>query len=200
MDVMVNDMTIDNQEKGAQEITPIARLAVSIRRERERLNLSVTELAKRAGLAKSTLSQLETGIGNPSLETLWALAMALDIQVSQLIGQPRQHVQVIRANEGAATYSEQANYAATLLAACPAGAQRDIYRLKVQPGEARVSQPHRPGTVEHVILSSGRARIGPVTQPVELSAGDYISYSADVPHLFDALEANTSAVMLIEHG
>lgn len=200
MGVMVNDMTIDNQEKGAQEITPIARLAVSIRRERERLNLSVTELAKRAGLAKSTLSQLETGIGNPSLETLWALAMALDIQVSQLIGQPRQHVQVIRANEGAATYSEQANYAATLLAACPAGAQRDIYRLKVQPGEARVSQPHRPGTVEHVILSSGRARIGPVTQPVELSAGDYISYSADVPHLFDALEADTSAVMLIEHG
>ncbi|MBA0213123.1 helix-turn-helix transcriptional regulator [Pectobacterium brasiliense] len=200
MNVMVNDMTIDNQEKGAQEITPIARLAVSIRRERERLNLSVTELAKRAGLAKSTLSQLETGIGNPSLETLWALAMALDVQVSQLIGQPRQHVQVIRANEGAATYSEQANYAATLLAACPAGAQRDIYRLKVQPGEARVSQPHRPGTVEHVILSSGRARIGPVTQPVELSAGDYISYSADVPHLFDALEADTSAVMLIEHG
>ncbi|UPY95857.1 XRE family transcriptional regulator [Pectobacterium sp. 21LCBS03] len=200
MDVMVNDMAIDNQEKGAQEITPIARLAVSIRRERERLNLSVTELAKRAGLAKSTLSQLETGIGNPSLETLWALAMALDVQVSQLIGQPRQHVQVIRANEGAATYSEQANYAATLLAACPAGAQRDIYRLKVQPGEARISQPHRPGTVEHVILSSGRARIGPVTQPVELSAGDYISYSADVPHLFDALEADTSAVMLIEHG
>ncbi|MFJ5465513.1 helix-turn-helix domain-containing protein [Pectobacterium sp. CHL-2024] len=197
---MVNDMTIDNQEKGAQEITPIARLAVSIRRERERLNLSVTELAKRARLAKSTLSQLETGIGNPSLETLWALAMALDVQVSQLIGQPRQHVQVIRANEGAATYSEQANYAATLLAACPAGAQRDIYRLKVQPGEARVSQPHRPRTIEHVILSSGRARIGPVTQPVELNAGDYISYSADVPHLFDALEANTSAVMLIEHG
>lgn len=51
-----------------------------------------------------------------------------------------------------------------------------------------------------MILSSGRARIGPVTQPVELSEGDYISYSADVPHLFDALEADTSAVMLIEHG
>ncbi|WP_433915804.1 helix-turn-helix domain-containing protein [Pectobacterium aroidearum] len=197
---MVNDMTIDNQENGAQAITPIARLAVAIRRERERLNLSVTELAKRAGLAKSTLSQLETGIGNPSLETLWALAMALDVQVSQLIGQSRQHVQVIRANEGVATYSEQANYAATLLAACPAGAQRDIYRLNVQPGEARVSQPHRSGTIEHVILSSGRARIGPVAQPVELSAGDYISYSADVPHLFDALEADTSAVMLIEQG
>ncbi|EMF5056428.1 helix-turn-helix transcriptional regulator, partial [Serratia marcescens] len=42
-----------------QNITPIGLLSAAIRRERERLNLSVTELAKRAGIAKSTLSQLE---------------------------------------------------------------------------------------------------------------------------------------------
>ncbi|MDU3936443.1 MAG: helix-turn-helix transcriptional regulator, partial [Serratia liquefaciens] len=62
--------------------TPIGLLSAAIRRERERLGLSVTELARRAGIAKSTLSQLETGSGNPSLETLWALAMALDVPVS----------------------------------------------------------------------------------------------------------------------
>ena len=49
-----------------QNITPIGLLSAAIRRERERLNLSVTELAKRAGIAKSTLSQLEAGSGNPS--------------------------------------------------------------------------------------------------------------------------------------
>lgn len=48
-----------------QNITPIGLLSAAIRRERERLNLSVTELAKRAGIAKSTLSQLEAGSGNP---------------------------------------------------------------------------------------------------------------------------------------
>jgi len=180
--------------------TPIGLLSAAIRRERERLGLSVTELARRAGIAKSTLSQLETGSGNPSLETLWSLAMALDVPVSRLISQPRQHVQVIRANEGVTTISEQANYAATLLATCPPGAQRDIYRLRVQPGETRVSRPHMPGTIEHVIISSGRARIGPTEQPVELSAGDYISYSADREHIFEALEADTTAVMLIEQG
>ncbi|WP_323098049.1 XRE family transcriptional regulator, partial [Serratia marcescens] len=154
-----------------QNITPIGLLSAAIRRERERLNLSVTELAKRAGIAKSTLSQLEAGSGNPSLETLWALAMALDVPVSRLISQPSRQVQVIRAHEGTAAVSEQGNYAATLLATCPPGAQRDIYRLRVQPGEVKLSRPHPPGTVEHVIISSGRARLGPADQPLELSAG-----------------------------
>lgn len=180
--------------------SPILLLAQAIRRERERLGLSVTELGKRASLAKSTLSQLEAGVGNPSLETLWALANALQVPVSRLMGQPRQHVQVIRANEGAASQSEQAHYAATLLAACPAGAQRDLYRVKVQPGEPRQSKAHPPGTLEHVIICHGRARVGPEDQTVILEAGDYMSYSADGPHLFEALQADTLAVMLIEHA
>lgn len=180
--------------------SPISLLAQALRRERERLALTVTELAKRAGIAKSTLSQLESGVGNPGLETLWSLAMALDVPVSRLIAQPRQQVQVIRAGEGTPLVSGQANYAATLLAASPAGAQRDIYRLLVQPGEPRLSPPHQPGTLEHVILASGRARVGPAEGWVELNAGDYISYSADCPHIFEALEENTTAVMLIDLG
>ncbi|MGL1180837.1 helix-turn-helix domain-containing protein, partial [Vibrio parahaemolyticus] len=50
------------------------RIATTLRRERERRDLSVSELARRAGVAKATVSQLENGGGNPSVETLWALA------------------------------------------------------------------------------------------------------------------------------
>ncbi len=178
---------------------PIDLLAAALRRERERLGLSVSELAKRARIAKSTLSQLEAGSGNPSLETLWALATALGVQVTRLIAEPRSQVHVIRAGEGVVLASEQANYAATLLAVCPAGLQRDLYRLSVQPGAPRTSQSHLPGTVEHVVLCSGRARLGPVGQLVELAPGDYACYAADAAHVFEALEADTTAVMLIEH-
>ena len=47
-------------------------------------------------------------------------------------------MQVIRAHEGVAAVSEQGNYAATLLAACPA-ARSVMYRVRAQPGEARLS-------------------------------------------------------------
>jgi transcriptional regulator with XRE-family HTH domain len=177
----------------------ISQIAASIRRERDRTGLSLTELAKRAGIAKSTLSQLESGVGNPSVETLWALGVALGVPFSRLVDQPRPAVRVIRSGEGPVTYSERASYAATLLASCPPYARRDIYRIEVQPGEPRLSEPHNPGATEHVVLSTGRALIGPAGEPADLGPGDYIVYPGDAPHIFKALEPDTTAVLIMEH-
>lgn len=178
---------------------PIEVIAASLQRERQRAGLSLAEVARRAGVAKSTLSQLESGAGNPSVETLWALGVALDVPFSRLVDPPRPSVQVIRAGEGPAVASEQANYVATLLASSPPHARRDIYLITTQPGSARESDPHMPGVVEHVVLSSGRAEVGIIEDPVELAPGDYIAYPGDVKHVFRALEPNTVAVLVSEH-
>jgi transcriptional regulator with XRE-family HTH domain len=174
-------------------------IAASLRRERTRAGLSLTELARRAGIAKSTLSQLESAVGNPSVETLWALGVALGVPFSRLVDPPRSKVLVIRAGEGPVIHSERADYTVTLLASCPPGARRDIFRLLVQPGEPKVSDPHMPGTMEHVIVSTGRAQVGPVEDPAELGPGDYVAYPGDVPHVFRALEPDTTGVIVMEH-
>jgi transcriptional regulator with XRE-family HTH domain len=199
MDVWSEHVGNGSQAEGAGPPALISLIAASIRRERDRAGLSLTELARRAGIAKSTLSQLESGVGNPSVETLWALGVALGVPFSRLVDQPRPAVRVIRSGEGPVTYSERANYAATLLASCPPHARRDIYRIQVQPGEPRLSEPHNPGATEHVVLSTGRALVGPVGQPADLGPGDYISYPGDAPHIFKALEPGTAAVMIMEH-
>jgi transcriptional regulator with XRE-family HTH domain len=199
MDVWSEHVGKGSQTEGAGSPALISLIAASIRRERDRAGLSLTELARRAGIAKSTLSQLESGVGNPSVETLWALGVALGVPFSRLVDQPRPAVRVIRSGEGPVTYSERANYAATLLASCPPHARRDIYRIQVQPGEPRLSEPHNPGATEHVVLSTGRALVGPVGQPADLGPGDYISYPGDAPHIFKALEPDTAAVMIMEH-
>ncbi|MGW1889251.1 helix-turn-helix domain-containing protein [Streptomyces sp. NPDC002004] len=179
---------------------PLDRIAAALRRERTRAGLSLSELAKRAGIAKSTLSQLESGAGNPSLETMWALSVALGVTFSVLVEPPRPAVQVIRAGEGPAVPSERAEYTATLLSASPPGARRDVYFLNVEPGTVRESEPHLPGTVEHLVVASGRVETGPRDAPVELGPGDYISYPGDVPHVCRALEAGTTCVMIVQHG
>ncbi|MGW6374619.1 helix-turn-helix domain-containing protein [Rhodococcus sp. NPDC055112] len=178
---------------------PLDVIAASLRQERERAGLSLTEVARRAGVAKSTLSQLESGSGNPSVETLWALCVALDIQFSRLIDPPRPRVRVIRADEGPAVHSDRSDYQATLVASCPPNARRDIYRLSIEPGPAREAEPHPPGVVEHVVLSAGRALVGLAGSPVELGPGDYISYPGDAAHVFQALEPGTRAVLVSEH-
>jgi len=188
-------LVVSGHPRGA----PLDVIAFSLRRERARTGLSLSELAKRAGIAKSTLSQLESASGNPSVETLWALSTALDVPFSRLVEPSRPKVQVIRAGEGPAIFSERANYVATLLASCPPNARRDIYLITAEPGSARESDPHMPGVVEHVVLCSGRARIGLTDEPVELAPGDYVAYPGDIEHVFEALEPGTAAVMVSEH-
>ena len=177
----------------------VALVSLSLRRERARTGLSLTELAKRAGIAKSTLSQLENGTGNPSLETLWALGTALGVPLSRLIDPPSRDVQVIRAGEGVVMHAERDPYEAAMLASCPPGARRDIYRVGAEPGAGHLASPHTAGTIEHVILGSGRVLAGPVGDAVELGPGDYLRYPGDIPHVFDALEPGTLGVIIMEH-
>jgi transcriptional regulator with XRE-family HTH domain len=198
--VKTNNLTVAaNTGSLVNRPAPLEVISTSLRRERARVGLSLSELAKRASVAKSTLSQLESGSGNPSVETLWALAVALDIPLSRLVDPPTARVLVIRAGEGPAIYSERAHYTATLLASCPPGARRDLYHVALEPGAARESQPHMAGTVEHLVVSAGKLLAGPTDDPVELGVGDYLSYPGDVPHTCRALEPGSTGIMLMEH-
>lgn len=174
------------------------RIARTLKREREARALSVSELARRAGVSKATVSQLESGSGNPSVETLWALGVALDVPFAVLVDQQANAPTLIRADDLAGVPSAAAAYSASLLSASPPGARRDVYLIQAEPGEPRRSDPHHTGTTEHVVLISGQAQIGPVGDAVLLNPGDYLSYAGDTSHVFEATKPGTSAVLISE--
>lgn len=174
----------------------VGRLAAAVRAERDRAGLSLSELARRAGLSKSTLSQLEAGKGNPGVETVWSLATVLGVPFSALIDPPQPERALVRAGAGDPTRSDLADYSALVLSHSPPNVRRDLYRIDAEPGAVKVSAPHASGTVEHVVLITGRARAGAQDDPTELGPGDYLRYPGDVDHVFEALEAGTSAVMV----
>lgn len=178
---------------------PLDVIADALRRERERHGISLAELARRAGVAKSTLSQLEAGTGNPGIETLWALAVALDVPFSRLVEQPGDPVHVIRAGEGLELRAEHAPYSAVMLSTCPPGARRDLHLMTAEPGAPRDAHAHLRGTTEHVVVTAGRWRLGPVDDQVELGPGDYARFPADRPHSYAALEPGSAAVLVMEY-
>src|SRR5262245_57848445 len=60
-------------------------LAANLRARRDEQGISLSELARRSGIAKGTLSQLESGTGNPTIETVFSLSNALGLPVSALL-------------------------------------------------------------------------------------------------------------------
>jgi transcriptional regulator with XRE-family HTH domain len=177
-----------------------ATIAAALRRERERAGISLTELARRAGIAKSTLSQLEAGTGNPSVETLWALGVALGVPFSRLVEPPAPAIRVIRKGEGPRVGADQADFTGTLLAAGSAHTRRDVYIIELEPGAARHAEAHIPGTVEHLVVAAGRVRAGPDGAVVELGPGDYAAFAGDVPHHYQALDRGTWCLLVMEHS
>lgn len=68
---------------------PNPELRGRLRRQRERLNQSLSDLADAAGVSKTYLLRLETDQdANPSLDILRRIADALDTTVADLIGGP----------------------------------------------------------------------------------------------------------------
>lgn len=180
------------------EKAPLAAFARVLRRHRLEKRLSINELARAASISKSNLSRLEAGDGNPSLETLWALSEALGINVSELLASQATGNRVIRSDAILEAFAERAEFAVKLLSTSPAGAIRDIYRASFQPGTEKVSEAHAPGTIEHIVLLSGRARVGPIGASTDLHPGDYLSFCADQRHCYEALEPDTKAIVIME--
>lgn len=181
-----------------KHMTPNDLIANAIQRERNRKGLSLSALAARAGLAKSTLSQLESGKGNPSIETLWAIAAALDVTFSTLFEVCKPDVCLVRANEGETVISDHASYRTTLLSNCTSGTRRDLYRVDLEPGTIRRSAPHPVGTFEHAILCVGQASVGPLGAEEILNVGDYYRYPADRSHVYEASMPGTQMIVVME--
>ncbi|WP_246541341.1 helix-turn-helix domain-containing protein [Roseibium polysiphoniae] len=179
-------------------LTPIALIARALQRERTRAGMSLSSLAKEAGLAKSTLSQLEAGQGNPSVETLWAIANALNVPFSFLFETKASETKLIRAGEGTPVSADHADFRTTLLANCPPGVRRDLYRAEVRKGDIRSAKAHPAGTVEHALVVSGRVRTGPAGMAEDLEPGDYYRYPADVPHSYETLSDKAVLVIVME--
>src|SRR3954451_21325672 len=59
-----------------------------LRRLRERRDMTLTAVAARTGISKSTLSRLESGQRKPSLELLLPLAKAFHMPLDELVGAP----------------------------------------------------------------------------------------------------------------
>jgi transcriptional regulator with XRE-family HTH domain len=66
-----------------------SRVGSRLRAERERLGISLRELARRVGVSASLVSQIELDRVNPSVSTLYALVTELGMTMSDVFGDSR---------------------------------------------------------------------------------------------------------------
>lgn len=172
-------------------------LGTNLRARRDEQGISLSELARRSGIAKGTLSQLESGAGNPTIETVFSLSNALGVPVSSLLNEPPPSDLVLVRSTDLDVLSGDAVDLRMLRRLENPGALLEIYDQQIRPGTVQHSDGH-PGTEHHVILA-GRLRITAQGRPQELGPGDYLAFRANTVHEYEALDGLVRSVLLLEY-
>ena len=116
-------------------------------------------------------------MGNPTIETLWALAGALGVPFGELASENGGAApEVLRAEEGARVTGSGAEV--RLVERVPGHRLLEVYEMNLRPGDRREAVPHVEGVVEHVLVNRGILLTGPTDEPVELGPGDFVKTSS----------------------
>jgi len=179
--------------------TAAQALARNLKRKRLERAISLSELARVSGVSKAILSGLERGGCNPSVDTVWALAHALNSSFGDLFDEDDGDVvQVVRLDDAQIVTAERGFTGRKLLSRQGRGAV-EVYVLDLKRGGKRRADGHSPGVVEHVIVITGRAEVGPEDDATVVGEGDRVTFSADRPHHYYALGGPARLLSLTDY-
>ena len=148
--------------------------------------MTLDTLAKASGVSKSMLSQVERGQTNPTLATVWALAAAMKVDVSELIGvrhsEQRVRIEIASASFTPEIRTEDGLCVLRILSPADRADNLEWYELNVAPGGALVSAPHVRGTREHLTVLNGTLDVTAATETHHVPEGATARYPADIEH------------------
>jgi XRE family transcriptional regulator, regulator of sulfur utilization len=165
-------------------VDPTPALGKTIQRLRKAYNMSLGELSEQSGVAKSIISQIERNETNPTLSTVFRLSRALDTSIDE----------VLKADNGTAFLQHQSKSAIPILESQDGLCRLAIvgplnlidltqwYDFQAKPNGLLESDPHPPGTVEHIYMIKGEIEITVGDEVKFAKQGEAIRYRADVPH------------------
>lgn len=170
-------------------------VGANVRRLRRNRGLSLVELGQHASVAKGTLTQLEAGRGNPTLDTVQALGRALGVAVSDLVTEHADDTPVVVRSDAGVPVTDSPLDARLIHRSHTTGAINELFRLSIDAAQRVESPGHPYGVVEQVYVLAGTLTVGHADAPVTLGPHDFVRFSADRPHRYEAGDGPVSALL-----
>lgn len=166
----------------------LARNLTSLRHAR---SLTQDALARAAKVPRSTIANLESGSGNPSLQVLVKVARALGSPIDELLSPPRAKVRKYASGE--IPELKRAGRGVTMRPLVPEPTPEEVLALmELEEDGVMGGTPHLPGTREYFSLLEGHVEIVVAGTRFEVSAGEVIAFPGNVPHSYRNLARKRS--------
>jgi transcriptional regulator with XRE-family HTH domain len=175
--------------RATEATTPESRtVGATIALQRATHGLTIEELARRASISTGLLSQLERGIGNPSLSTLTRLAQALDIPIGAFFaGSTSETDIVVHPHTRKRLILAERNLTYQLLVPDLQGTLSMLH-IEMPPGFTNEGAPFRHAGEECMLVMKGEIETHAEQRTFLLTEGDSIRFASSTPHWYRTFE------------
>ena len=157
-----------------------------VRRQREKLDITISELAKAAGISAGMLSKIENGATSPSLSSLQALAQALQVPLTTFFRDfdEMRTATFVKAGQGLAIERRgtRAGHQYQLLGHVPSGPLMVEPYLITLTATSDVFPAFQHAGVEFLYMLDGEVVYRHGSRTYLMTPGDSLYFDADAPH------------------
>jgi transcriptional regulator with XRE-family HTH domain len=153
----------------------LADVGPRLRRLREHRSITLTELAAKTGISKSTLSRLESGQRKPSLELLLPLAETYHLPLDELVGAPPVGDPRVRTRP-------RARNGRLVFPLTQQTTGMAVWKVVIPPERERRLRTH--AGYEWLYVVSGEMRLVLGEHDITMRAGEVAEFDTELPHWF----------------
>ncbi len=183
------DVSVNPVDEGAAPLgvddapQTVQAVGALIRMLRTKTRRSLGNVAESAGLSPGLLSQIERGMGNPSLTTLVKLAQALDVPVGRFFAGDQSTHALVRKGEHPRLQLADDNLVYELLTPNTHG-RIGMIKTVVASGWTNENAPFVHDGEECVYLVDGKLTVSIGTTSYLLGEGDSVTFDSALPHWY----------------
>jgi len=158
------------------------QLGIRIRALRQARHLTLRDVAERAGVTESFLSQVERDVTSPSIATVHRIARALDLSIAQLFAEEPETGRVVRREARRKVAYPGLKAVDEFLTTNMAGRLQVIVST-IEPGGGTGAEPYTHDSDEEVVVVlAGVLDLWVGDEHYVLREGDAITFPSRLPH------------------
>jgi transcriptional regulator with XRE-family HTH domain len=159
-------------------------IADNLKRLRTERNLSLGGLSELSGISKVMLSQIEKGDTNPTINTLWKIAIGLKVPYTTLMDLQDRDTYLVKKEDITAQYTLEGHY--RLYCYYPNTPHRnfEMFQIELDEGYQYNSIGHSEKSEEYIMVIEGELTLTIGNEIYILKADDTINFIASVKHIY----------------
>lgn len=157
------------------------KIGENLKKIRKTRNLTMDQLSSESGVSKSMISEIERGIRNPSITTIWKIANTLKTPLNYFLKEDHSSTAIIyKMNESQSIKGDK--YTFNPLMNFDEDKKFEIYFNEYLPGSKTEPSFHYEGVEEYVLVTTGSLEVYMEDGQYTVNEGEVIHFLADHPH------------------